>query len=133
MLFRSNSLTSKLQRTAGNIAFTSKCLKHRLIPTFAKVNGNFHNNQHRYAASKKILDANLCEQHLKLRLLVTSLRDLEKKIVNYHGRGALKLLQKMTHKLLSSERFQSLKTKNKKINNLRSNHKIGRASCRERV
>ena len=29
----------------------------------------------------------------------------------------------MTHKLLSSERFQSLKTKNKKINNLRSNHK----------
>ena len=27
----------------------------------------------------------------------------------------------MKHKLLSSERFQSLKTKNKKINNLRSN------------
>ena len=49
------SITSKykLQRTAGNIAFTVKCNKLHLTSTFATVKGNFYNEQDRFSASKK--------------------------------------------------------------------------------
>ena len=86
------SITSKLLRTAGKIAFSVKCKKLHLTPTFATIKGNFYNEQDRFSASKKILDANLREQHLKYRSLIVSLTVLQQQIVCEYGRGALKLL-----------------------------------------
>ena len=112
------SSTSKLQRTAGNLGFISKCLQRRLTPTFAKVSGAFKQESHRYAAVKKILYANHQEQQLKLRLHTAMCYKLKYEIINKYGRGAYKFMARLIDQQLSTERRNSLKTKNKKINHL---------------
>ena len=59
---------SKFQRTAVNTGFVQKCLWNLCTLIFAKVNGNFASDAHRYAAVKSILRANLQEHNLKRRL-----------------------------------------------------------------
>ena len=39
------SITNKLQRTPSGMAFIKKSLHHDLVPTFAKVQGQFVNNK----------------------------------------------------------------------------------------
>ena len=58
---------SKFQRTAVITGFVQKCLWNLCIPIFAKLNGNFPSDAHRYAAVKSILRANLQEYNLKRR------------------------------------------------------------------
>ena len=112
------SSTSKLQRTAGSLGFISKCLQRRLTPTFAKVSGAFKQESHRYAAVKKILHANQQEQQLKLRLHTAMCYTLKYEITTKYGRGAYKFMARLIDQQLSTERRNSLKTKNKKINYL---------------
>ena len=59
--------TSKFQRTAVSTGFVQKCLWNLCISIFAKLNGNFPSDAHRYAAVKSILRANLQEYNLKRR------------------------------------------------------------------
>ena len=112
------SSTSKLQRTAGSLGFISKCLQRRLTPKFAIVSGAFKQESHRYAAVKKILHANYQEQQLKLRLHTAMCYKLKYEIINKYGRGAYKFIARLIEQQLSTERRNSLKTKNKKINHL---------------
>ena len=58
---------SKFQRTAVSTGFVQKCLWNLCISIFAKLNGNFPSDAHRYAAVKSILRANLQEYNLKRR------------------------------------------------------------------
>ena len=58
---------SKFQRTAVSTGFVQKCLWNLCTLIFAKVNGNFASDAHRYAAVKSILRANLQEHNLKRR------------------------------------------------------------------
>ena len=58
---------SKFQRTAVNTGFVQKCLWNLCTLIFAKVNGNFASDAHRYATVKSILRANLQEHNLKRR------------------------------------------------------------------
>ena len=56
---------SNFQRTAVSTGFVQKCLWNLCTLIFAKVNGNFASDAHRYAAVKSILRANLQEHNLK--------------------------------------------------------------------
>ena len=108
--------TSKLQRTAGNVGFISKCLRQRLTPTLAKVKGNFKNDKDRFSGVKKILNSELREQQQNLKILSNSYSQLRDKITTKYGRGAFKFTQKFVHSFLTKERRSSLATKTKKIN-----------------
>ena len=59
------SLTSKLQRTASSIAFIKQSLFHGVIPTFAKVKGQFLNERDGWKSSEIILKSQL-HKHKKL-------------------------------------------------------------------
>ena len=48
-------LTSKLQRTAANIAFINTALHNKVIPKFAEVKGKFLNNNDKRDSEMKIL------------------------------------------------------------------------------
>ena len=111
-------LTSKLQRTAASIGFVQRALWNRCTPTFAVVNGNFASEDHRYAAVKSILKANLQEHTLKLRRVNADLSIFRTAFVSKHGTGAFKLIHRMVSKSLRLERFDSLSTKNKKLSKL---------------
>ena len=58
-------LTSKLQRTASTIVFIKQSLFHGVIPTFAKVKGQFLNERDRWKSSEIILKSQL-HKHKKL-------------------------------------------------------------------
>lgn len=73
---------------------------------------------HPYAAVKKILYANYQEQQLKLRLHTTLCHKRKNEIINNHGRGAYKFMNRLINKQLSTERWNSLETKNKNISHL---------------
>ena len=53
------SLTSKLHRTASSIGFIEQSLFHGVIPTFAKVKGQFLNERDRWKSSEIILKSQL--------------------------------------------------------------------------
>ena len=111
-------LTSKLQRPFDSIGFVQKALWSRCTPTFAMVNGNFASEDHRYAAVKSILKANLQEHTLKLRRVNADLSILRTALVSKHGTGPFKLIHRLVSKSIRQERFDSLCTKNKKLSKL---------------
>ena len=108
------SITSKTQRTAESIGFILKCRHLQLTPTFAKVQGNFHNQQQRFQAVKSILNSNLREHWTKLRSHQIVHSQLKLDIILKYGGGVFKLLHNMTYKALEQERISSLETKNTK-------------------
>ena len=62
-------ITSKLQKTASSIAFTKKSLHHNLVPTFAKVQGEFVNIKNKSRAKESILKSNLVEHKRNIQIL----------------------------------------------------------------
>ena len=73
---------------------------------------------HRYAAVKSILKANLQEHTLKLRRVNADLSILRTAFVSKHGTGAFKLIHCMVSKSLRLKPFDSLSAKNKKLSKL---------------
>ena len=55
--YKLKSLSSKIQRTSSSIGFIYKAIFHEVIPTFAKVKGQFVNVKDKYKAEKFILYA----------------------------------------------------------------------------
>ena len=53
------SLTSKLRKTVSSISFIEQSLFHGVIPTFAKVKGQFLYERDRWKSSKVILKPQL--------------------------------------------------------------------------
>ena len=108
------SLTSKLQRTASSIAFNKQSLFHGVIPTFAKVKGQFLNERDRWKSSEIILKSEL-HKHKKLlsRLIEEhgNYRQITNSVLMY------KLLNKFVLKKLRKENTFQLSTKNKKLLN----------------
>ena len=110
------SLTSKLQRTASSIAFIEQSLFYGVIPTFAKVKGQFLNERDRWKSSEIILKSQL-HKHKKLlsRLIEQhgNYRQITNSVLLY------KLLSNFVLKTLRKENTFRLSTKNKKLRNLR--------------
>ena len=102
----------------GVFSFILKCRHLQLTPTFAKVQGNFHNQQQRFQAVKSILNSNLREHWTKLRSHQIVHSQLKLDIILKYEGGVFKLLHNMTFKTLEQERISSLETKNTKIKNL---------------
>ena len=110
------SLTSKLQRTASSIAFIEQSLFYGVIPTFAKVKGQFLNERDRWKSSEIILKSQL-HKHKKLlsRLMQEhgNYRQIASSVLLY------KLLNNFVLKTLRKENTFQLSTKTKKLCNLR--------------
>ena len=53
------SLSSKIQRMSSSIGFIYKAIYHEVIPTFAKVKGQFVNMKDKYKAENSILQSHL--------------------------------------------------------------------------
>ena len=109
------SLTSKLQRTASSIAFIKQSLFYGVIPTFAKVKGQFLNERDRWKSSEIILKSQL-HKHKKLlsRLMQEhgNYRQIASSVLLY------KLLNNFVLKTLRKENTFQLSTKMKKLCNL---------------
>ena len=110
------SLTSKLQRTASSIGFIKQSLFYGVIPTFAKVKGQFLNERDRWKSSEIILKSQL-HKHKKLlsRLMQEhgNYREIASSVLLY------KLLNNFVLKTLRKENTFQLSTKTKKLCNLR--------------
>ena len=110
------SLTSKLQRTASSITFMEQSLFHGVIPTLAKVKGQFLNERDRWKSSDIILKSQL-HKHKKLLFRLIEEHGNYRQITNsvlLH-----KLLNNFVLKTLRIENTLQLSTKNKKLRNLR--------------
>ena len=108
------SLTSKLQRTASSIAFIEQSLFYGVIPTFAKVKGQFLNERDRWKSSEIILKSQL-HKHKKL------LSRLMQEHGNYREIASSVLLYKLLNNFLKTLRKENtfqLSTKMKKLCNL---------------
>ena len=55
------SLTSNIQRTTGSIGFVQKSLHHKVVPTFARLKGQFVNRNEKLRAEQAILKSHLME------------------------------------------------------------------------
>ena len=55
--YKLKSLSSKTQRTSPSKGFIYKAIFHEVIPTFAKVKGQFVNNKEKYTVRKSILQS----------------------------------------------------------------------------
>ena len=115
MFNKLKSLTSKLQRTASSIAFIEQSLFYGVIPTFAKVKGQFLNERDRWKSSEIILKSQL-HKHKKLlsRLMQEhgNYREIASSVLLY------KLLNNFVLKTLRKENTFQLSTKMKKLCNL---------------
>ena len=67
---RLKSVTSKIQRTIKSIAFIQKALCYEVIPTFAKVKGQFINLKDQRSAEKKVSLSYLKDHSSRLRKLL---------------------------------------------------------------
>ena len=67
---RLKSVTSKIQRIILSIAFIQKALCYEVIPTFAKVKGQFINLKDQRSAEKKVSLSHLKDHSSRLRKLL---------------------------------------------------------------
>ena len=116
MFHKLKSLTSKLQRTASSITFIAQSLFHGVIPTFAKVKGQFLNERDRWKSSEFILRSQL-RKHKQLLSRLTKehfdYRQITNSVLLY------KLLNNFVLKTLRKENTFQLSTRNKNLRNLR--------------
>ena len=65
------NIKSKIQRKATDIGFIRKALSHEVIPTFAKVKGQFNNNNRdRWKAERSIMESQLKEHYRQINRLL---------------------------------------------------------------
>ena len=67
---RLKSVTSKIQRTISSIAFIQKALCYEVMPTIAKVKGQFINLKDQRSTEKKVSLSHLKDHSSRLRKLL---------------------------------------------------------------
>ena len=80
--YKLKSLSSKIQRTSSSIGFIQKPIFHEVIPTFAKVKGQFINMKDKYKAEKSILQSHLTAYRHNLKDLCSkyTIKSLKNKV-----------------------------------------------------
>jgi len=109
------AVTSKLQRTASSIGFIKKSLFHNVIPTFARVSGNFSNDNDKWHCSKRILLSELRKHQQKLTELIYEEREINSQLERKCGYKLCQILILKIKNVLLSERIDNITTKNKKL------------------
>ena len=74
------SLTSKIQQTAGSIGFVQKSLHHKVVPTFARLKGQFINRNDKLRAEQAILKSHLLDDKKYLQTLRVGHDEISNKI-----------------------------------------------------
>ena len=64
------SYTSKIQRTASSIGFICKSLHNNIVPSFAKVIGQFIESKHQIKAEEGVLKSHLLNHKNSLQYLL---------------------------------------------------------------
>ena len=88
------SLTGKIQQTAGSIGFVQKSLHHKVVPTFAKLKGECLDINGKLRAKQVISKSHLIEYKKKLATLCLSYDELSNIVQSNYGR----IFQKLCYK-----------------------------------
>ena len=108
-------MTSKTQRTAGSIGFVQKSLHHKVVPTFARLKGQFINRNDKLRAEQAILKSHLLEHKKHLRTLCLGHDEISNKMKSNYGRTFHKLCIVNIISALRKENKSQLLCKNSKL------------------
>ena len=110
-------LTSKLQKKAASIGFINKCIRNDIIPTFAKLKGQFIKDDDKFKAEKRLLLAHIIQHKTELKELCRLRENSRSKLEETCG-GKTWLYKFVMDRVtisLTKSNTTSLATKNKKI------------------
>ena len=108
----------KLNNTASSMAFIKKALFVNVISVFAKVRGQFLNEENRTKSSQNILKSHLTKHIQDLYNFSVIYDDLRISLLSEIGHVFGKAIIFSITMSLAKHRYFSLKTKNKKLTNL---------------
>ena len=121
-------LTVKLHNASASIGFIKKCLHLHITPKFAKVHGQFIEDNEKHNAERSVLCSHLRRHISTLNDLTTSHRDASQELLSITGGVIFNLLLKKINITSRTLRLSSFQTKNKKLLLLRrtynNNHKL---------
>ena len=87
LVSRLKSTTSRLQRIAASIAFIDQALFQNVIPTFAKVKGNFLNDKDRKKTEIRILKTHRENHRKTLKYISSEQYELKKKTKTFSNKS----------------------------------------------
>ena len=105
----------KLHNTASSITFTKKALFVNVIAVFAKVKGQFLNEENCIISSQGILKSNLTKHIQDLYNLTTIYNDLKTSLFTGIGQAFGKAVIFNITKSLAKHRYLSFKTKTRNL------------------
>ena len=120
------SYTSKIQRTASSIGFIRKSLHISIVPTFAKVKGQFIESKDQIKAEEGVLKSHLLNHKKNFQYLLNCHKHLSNEIFQQVGSVLYKSTKRNILLTLHSNTLQQLQCKNKKLHKLISNKKINK-------
>ena len=119
------SLSSKIQRTSSSVGFIYKAIYHEVIPTFAKVKGQFVNMKDKYKAEKSILQSHVTAHKHTLKDLCIKYTVILDSLKNKVGMLLFNYLYSLMRRS-SREDNNQLKCKNKQLRRLISKKLVNR-------
>ena len=111
-------IISKLQKSSSSVGFIKKSLFNNITPTFAKVNGQFINDNTKVNVEKEVMKSHLNKHYNDIRDLRLQYNYTKNEIQSNIGVIFTKVLIKSIERSLHKERLDSYKIKNNKIANL---------------
>ena len=111
-------LSSKIQRTSSSVGFIHKAIYHEIIPTFAKVNGQFVYIKDKYKAEKIILQSHLTVHKHNLKNLCVKYTVISDSLKNKVGMLLFNFLYSLMLRSSREDNMNQLKCKNKELRRL---------------
>ena len=108
----------KLHHISSSIAFIKKALHHRVIQTFAKLRGKFLTDKHKKRTEMELMKSHIEEHERDLKQMMIRYNILIVEMKHRLGITLTKLLVSRTLRNSRYERLESLRTKNRKLQNL---------------
>ena len=120
------SLSSKIQRTSSSVGFIYKAIYHEVIPTFAKVKGQFVNMKDKYKAEKSILQSHVTAHKHTLKDLCIKYTVILDSLKNRVGMLLFNYLYSLMRRSSREDNINQLKCKNKQLRRLISKKLVNR-------
>ena len=110
--------TLRMQRTASSIGFIEKCLKKGVVPTFAKVKGQFINENERKLTEFNLMRSHLSQHRKNLKKLSLEFDNTKERLTAIVGKALTNLLHKAFVEEIRKENTRQFRTKNGKLTRL---------------
>ena len=117
--------TNKLQKNCSSIGFVDKCVQHGLIPTFAKVKGNFPSENAKRRVEKGIIISERKRHSNETAKLMAGQNFQLHRLKSVCGEKWANLLMKDVREKLRSDNIKQLR-KNQKLYKLSMKHRTGK-------